>query len=71
MAKARKSEWQLEVRNALEILGLTYADLADAVGTKEGYVRQLMCGRWDIISNNSPTKQRITEYLKRELEHVC
>jgi transcriptional regulator with XRE-family HTH domain len=71
MAKAKKSEWQLEVRNALDILGLTYAELAEAVGTKEGYVRQLMCGTWNIISDKSPTKQKITEYLKRELENIC
>lgn len=71
MTKARKSQWQVETRNALDILGLTYAELAEAVGTKEGYVRQLMCGRWNIISDESPTKVKITEFLKRELENIC
>lgn len=71
MAKAKKTAWQIEVRNALDILGLTYADLAEAVGTKEGYVRQLMCGRWNIISDESPTKKKISEFLKRELENIC
>lgn len=68
--KARKTEWQIEVRNALEILGMTYAEVAEAVGTKEGYVRQLMCGNY-VVSDKSPTKQKITEYLKKELERVC
>lgn len=68
--KAKKTEWQIEVRNALDILGLTYADVAEAVGSKEGYIRQLMCGSYRFVSDNSPTRKKVTEFLKRELEHL-
>ena len=66
--KKPKTKWQLEVRNALDCLGMTYKELAEAVGTKEGYIRQLMCGTYAFINDNNSTKTKITEYLRERLK---
>lgn len=65
--KKPKSEWQLAVKYEMEKRGMTCEDLADAVDTKSGYIRQLMCGTYSWVSEDSPVKMRITEYLGIEL----
>jgi len=41
--KKPKTEWQVAVKAEMDKRGLTCKDLAEAVGSKAGYVRQLMC----------------------------
>ena len=58
MAKKPKAEWQIAVRCELDKRGIGYQELADAIGEKEGCIRQLMC------KDNQPIlKSKILAYF--------
>ena len=64
--KKPKTEWQVAVKAEMDKHGLTCKDLAEAVGSKAGYVRQLMCGSYHWVGDDSSVKERITKYLEIE-----
>ena len=57
------TQWQKKVKCALIMRDMDYEDLAKAVGTKNGYVRQLLCDGYGEMPN-SAVKQKISEYLE-------
>lgn len=62
------SLWQKRVKCELIKRDMDYEDLAEAVGTKNGYVRQLLCESYADVPMSNPTKKKITEYLRLEVE---
>ena len=64
--KKPKTEWQVAVKAEMDKRGLTCKDLAEAVGSKAGYVRQLMCGSYHWVGDESTVKERITKFLELE-----
>lgn len=60
-----KTDWQIAVKMALDRLGMTYAELAEEVGTTEEYVKLLMCANGkDIELEDSRVKRQISSYLE-------
>lgn len=60
------SEWQKRVKCELIMRDMEYEDLAKAVGSKSGYVRQMLCSTYAHIPQTNPTKQRISKFLGLE-----
>ena len=60
------TEWQKRVKCELIMRDMEYEDLAKAVGSKNGYVRQLLCSTYAYIPQTNPTKQRISKFLGLE-----
>lgn len=57
--------WQKRVKCEMIMQDIGYDDLAKKVGTKNGYLRQLLCDGWD-TPRMSPTKKKINEVLGLE-----
>lgn len=64
--KKPKTEWQVAVKAEMDKRGLTCKDLAEAVDSKAGYVRQLMCGSYHWVGDESTVKERIAKFLELE-----
>jgi len=60
------SAWQKKVKCEMIMRDMECADLAKAVGTKSGYVRQLLCEPYANIPQTNPTKRRISKFLGLE-----
>lgn len=63
----KPSAWQVAVKTEMFKKQISYEELANAVGTKAGYIRQLMCLTYSWVSDESPVKKKITDYLELEL----
>lgn len=63
MARKPKTAWQIALRTELDRRGIGYKELADAIGYKEGSVRQLAS------KDNQPIlKKKVSKYLGIEDE---
>lgn len=66
--KPPRSLWNKKVRCELITRDMTYKDLAEAVGTKEGYIRQLLCNTYRFVPKTNPTRVKINDVLDIEEE---
>lgn len=60
------SVWQKRVKCEMIMRDMECEDLAKAVGSKSGYIRQLLCSTYAYIPQTNPTKQRISKFLGLE-----
>ena len=63
MTKVKKTLWQKKVRCELIMRDMTYKDLAKEVGTKDGYIRQLLCNPYRLMPASNPMRQKINAFL--------
>lgn len=61
-----ETKWHKKVKCELIMNDMTYKDLAEAVGNKEGYIRQILCNSYRMIPPTNPTRMKINEVLKIE-----
>ena len=58
--------WQKKVKCALIMADMSYGDLANAIGRKEGYIRQLLSENYVKVPPTNPTIRAINEELRIE-----